>query len=94
MLKMTESMQERSGLYDAQEPEALFEMISAIAAAYVEDIHSVDIRHLWSAGDVAYFRVNWWRDGCEPRVRRSAFVAVEYTGDGYRVVDMTTRRAA
>jgi hypothetical protein len=83
--------------FDEYEPEAAqWEMVSAIAAMYFEDARDLDVRHLWTRGDLNYFRVNWWHESAAgaARVRRSAFVVVECQATGYRIVDVTHREAA
>jgi hypothetical protein len=71
-------------------------MIEAIAALYFEHPSRLDIRRLWTQHGLSYFRVNWWHAATDaaPRVRRSAFVAVESRPYGCRVLDRTHRRAA
>lgn len=68
----------------------------AIAIAFFENRHRLDIRHLWTRGRVSSFRVNWWAlpTGGQPAIRRSAFVQVERTAAGLVVHDNTSRRAA
>ncbi len=75
---------------------ALSEMSLAIAAMYFEDLRRLDIRYLWTRGSQSFFRVNWWQDVVSgaARVRRSAFVVVEEHAHGYKVMDVTQRRAA
>lgn len=75
---------------------ALSEMSLAIAAMYFEDLRRLDIRYLWTRGSQSFFRVNWWQDVVSgaARVRRSAFVVVEEHAHGYKVIDVTQRRAA
>lgn len=67
-----------------------------IASAFFENEARLDIRHLWTKGDVSMFRVNWWTTthAGEPRIFRSAFVAVEKTLEGLVLQDRTCRSAA
>jgi hypothetical protein len=68
----------------------------AIASAFYENEGRLDIRHLWTKGDVSMFRVNWWTNthAGAPRIYRSAFVAVEKTLEGLVLEDRTCRSAA
>ncbi len=67
-----------------------------IAAAFFENEARLDIRHLWTRGEVSLFRVNWWTTTHSggPRIFRSAFVAVEQTPEGLVLRDRTRRSAA
>jgi hypothetical protein len=75
---------------------ALVEMRTAIAALLFENPSAVDIRHLWTQGKDAYFRVNWWTTASDhgPHIRRSVFVRVTSTPHGYAVHEPRCRASA
>lgn len=85
------------------ELEAEFERLTSgnyhavIAAAFSHIRGRMDVKHLWTRGDVSYFRVNWWRHDWvagEERVALSEFVAVEATEAGLSVLSRPGKRAA
>ena len=52
----------------------------AIRKSFAGTCGRIDLRLLWSRGDLHHFRVNWWRlsaSGCEHRIEHSEFVAVD-----------------
>ena len=62
----------------------------AIGAFYFEDPAGLDVRYLWSRDGASFFRVNFWRTDLrsgEPNIRHSAFIRVEKTNSGARVVE-------
>lgn len=66
-----------------------------VADHFFEHPNRLDVRHLWTSGDVSYVRVNWWAESSGvSRISRSAFVRVEATHGGWQVRDMTARSAA
>ncbi len=75
------------GLHRQTERRRVADIGSAIAALMFENPADLDIRHLWTRGGVAYFRVNWWTTAAhrEPRIRRSAFLRVTCRRHGYEI---------
>lgn len=63
-----------------------------IADAYFESESTLDVRFLWRRERVSFFRVNW--RGCDDRVTRSRFVAIDETFESAVVRDLTGRHAA
>ena len=53
---------------------------ASIREAFAGTCGRIDIRWLWSRGDIHRFRVNWWRlspDGSEHCIERSEFVTID-----------------
>ncbi len=53
---------------------------ASIRESFAGTCGRIDIRWLWSRGDMHRFRVNWWRlspSGSEHRIERSEFVTVD-----------------
>lgn len=69
----------------------------AIADLFYDDGRRLDVRRLWTRGDVSTFRVNWWSTDLasgDARIRRSVFVAVRRTPGGLEAYDCTRPHAA
>jgi hypothetical protein len=63
----------------------------AIADFYCERLEDLDIRHLWDRAGRRFFRVNFWgREAMTggPTMRRSAFVAADFSDNSIRVCEV------
>ncbi len=84
------------GLHRQTEKRPIAGMRGAIAALLFEDPANLDIRHLWTRGSFAYFRVNWWTTAAhrELGIRRSIFLRVTCRRHGYEVRELRALASA
>ena len=69
---------------------------NAIRDTFAGTCGRMDIRWLWSRGEMHRFRVNWWRlspSGAEYQIDRSEFVSID-AGRGLEVSHQLTAQAA
>jgi hypothetical protein len=79
-----------------REPESssLGDVCSAIQLAYPLEDGQMIVKHIRTAAQVSWYRVNWYRQGSNGLfIDRSRFLALRKTPDGLQVEDQTLTSA-